>query len=297
MSTTMCEAFQATVEARRDQPALRTRGGETTLTWGEYDARVRHAAAALHRLGLRRGDTLALMLGNRPEFHVADAAAMHLGAIPFSIYNTSAPEQVEFVVEDSGARIAVVEEAFREFVDTEHVIGAEELAGLPTDELDFDASWQGVQPEDPLTLIYTSGTTGDPKGVQLSHRNMAFTIASYDAVLHLPRGGRVISYLPMAHIAERNCSHYFPMELGFTVPAAPTRARSSATSRRSGRPGSSPSRACSRSSARRSTRAPRLRDLHALGMDELQALNVGAAPCPPEVIEFFHALGLPLSEL
>ena len=93
----MCEAFQATVAARKDEVALRTRGGADEMTWGEYDARVRHAAAALHRLGLRRGDTLALMLANRPEFHIADAAAMHLGAIPFSIYNTSAPEQVEFV--------------------------------------------------------------------------------------------------------------------------------------------------------------------------------------------------------
>jgi long-chain acyl-CoA synthetase len=293
----MCAAFQATVEARRDKPALRTRGGEITLTWGEYDARVRRAAAALHRLGLRRGDTLALMLANRPEFHIADAAAMHLGAIPFSIYNTAAPEQVEFVVEDSGARIAVVEERFTELVDAEHVIVAEELDSLPADELDFDASWQGVRPEDPLTLIYTSGTTGDPKGVQLSHRNMAFTIASYDAVLHLPKGGRVVSYLPMAHIAERNCSHYFPMVLGFTVTCCPD-AREVLSYFPDVRPSwffAVPRLFEKLRAAIESGAVPR--DLEVLGMDRLQALNVGAAPCPPEVIEFFHGLGLPLGEL
>ena len=101
---------------RGEQVALRTRGGERELTWREYDAGVRRLAARLHALGLRRGDPLALMLRNRPEFHLVDAAAMHLGAIPFSIYNTSSPEQVEFVVRDSGARIAIVEEDFRERV-------------------------------------------------------------------------------------------------------------------------------------------------------------------------------------
>src|SRR3954451_7706056 len=132
---TVCAAFQETAAERRDELALRTKDGETEITWGEYADRVRRMAAGLHRLGLRRGDTLALMLTNRPEFHVADAAAMHLGAIPFSIYNTSAPEQIEFVMRDSGARIAVVEEAFRELVGAEHVIVAEELDSLATDEL------------------------------------------------------------------------------------------------------------------------------------------------------------------
>ena len=101
------------------------------------------------------------------------------------------------------------------------MIVAEELASLPTDELDFDASWQGVRPEDPLTLIYTSGTTGDPKGVQLTPPQHGL----HDRLLRRraapARGGRVVSYLPMAHIAERNCSHYFPMVLGFTVTCCP----------------------------------------------------------------------------
>ena len=92
---------------------------------------MRRIAAGLHALGLRRGDRLALMLANRPEFHLVDAAAMHLGALPFSMYNTSSPEQVEFLLRDSSAKLAVVESQFRDRVDAEQVIDAERL-----DELD-----------------------------------------------------------------------------------------------------------------------------------------------------------------
>ena len=88
---TVCAAFQATAAANPDAVALRTKGGEIEITWGEYAERVRRIAGGLHELGLRRGDTMALMLTNRPEFHLLDAAAMHLGAVPFSIYNTSSP--------------------------------------------------------------------------------------------------------------------------------------------------------------------------------------------------------------
>ena len=108
--STMCEAFQATAAEHADGVALRTKGGEIEHHVGaSTPSEVRRIAAGLHALGLRRGDTLALMLTNRPEFHLVDAAAMHLGAVPFSIYNTSSPEQVEFLLRDSGARIAVVE--------------------------------------------------------------------------------------------------------------------------------------------------------------------------------------------
>src|SRR5918911_5661207 len=127
---TMCAAFQATVAEHADRVALRTKGDEARITWGEYGERVRRLAAGLHALGLRRGDTVALMLTNRPEFHLVDAAAMHLGAIPFSIYNTSAPEQIEFVVRDSGARIAFVEEAFADRVPVPELVTVEQLSAL-----------------------------------------------------------------------------------------------------------------------------------------------------------------------
>ena len=298
---TVCSVFQATAGENPDGVALRTKDGETEISWGEYADRVRRIAAGLHALGLRRGDTLALMLTNRPEFHLVDAAAMHLGALPFSMYNTSSPEQVEFLLRDSGAKIAVVERQFRDRVDAEHVLDVDDLDELaPDDDFDFDAAWQAVEPDDPLTLIYTSGTTGDPKGVVLTHKSMLFTMRAYDEVLHYERGGRVISYLPMAHIAERNCSHYFPMQFGFTVTCCPDPREVMSYF-----PEVRPSwffavprifeklKVAIESGPDEEPAAIRER----LGMDQLSALNVGAAPCPPEVIEFFHSIGLPLGEL
>ena len=209
---------------------------------------------------------------------------MHLGALPFSMYNTSSPEQVEFLLRDSGAKIAVVEEQFRDRVDAEHVLDVDDLDELaPDDDFDFDAAWQAVEPDDPLTLIYTSGTTGDPKGVVLTHKSMLFTMRAYDEVLHYERGGRVISYLPMAHIAERNCSHYFPMQFGFTVTCCPDPREVMSYF-----PEVRPSwffavprifeklKAAIESGPDEEPAAIRER----LGMDQLSALNVGAAPVP-----------------
>src|SRR5947207_1654408 len=85
---TVPATFQFTANRVPDRPALRTLDGSAELTWGEYNDRVKRAAAKLASLGLKRGDTIALMLVNRPEFHIADSAAMHVGATPFSIYNT-----------------------------------------------------------------------------------------------------------------------------------------------------------------------------------------------------------------
>jgi long-subunit acyl-CoA synthetase (AMP-forming) len=88
-ASTMCEAFQITAAEHPEQVALRTIGGGTSITFAEYASRVRRLAAGLHALGVRGGDTVGLLLTNRPEFHLVDTAAMHLGARPFSIYNTS----------------------------------------------------------------------------------------------------------------------------------------------------------------------------------------------------------------
>ena len=94
----LCELFQRTAAAHADRVALRTPGGAVTITWAEYARRVRDIAAGLAALGVRRGDTVGLMMTNRPEFNLCDAAAMHLGAAEFSLYNTSAPEQITYIL-------------------------------------------------------------------------------------------------------------------------------------------------------------------------------------------------------
>src|SRR5918995_362777 len=111
-ASTVAEAFQLTAAAHPDRPALRLKGDELSLTWAEYADKVRRVAAGLAGLGLGRGDAMAIMLTNRPEFHWFDSAALHLGATPFSLYNTYTTEQIQYQVEDAGARILVTEKAF-----------------------------------------------------------------------------------------------------------------------------------------------------------------------------------------
>ncbi len=235
------EAFQITAGARPQQVALRTIGDGISITFAEYARRVQQLAGALHALGLAPGDTLGFMLTNRPEFHLIDTAAIHLGAVPFSIYNTSSAEQIAYLLSDAGCRVMVVEAAFldraqRAIEDTkvvEHLIvldapppdGALSLSDLEGAEtpagFDFDASWRAVKSSDVLTLIYTSGTTGPPKGVQLTHANEMAECRGVDAVGHPAPGGSVISFLPHAHIADRGLSHYAQMVWGHTVTCCP----------------------------------------------------------------------------
>jgi long-chain acyl-CoA synthetase len=117
---TRCEAFQTTAAARADQVALRTADDSVSFTYRALAERVRRVAAGLAALGLKRGDTVGIMLTNRPEFHLVDLAAMHLGAVAFSIYNTSARDQIEYLFADAdadadadaGNRIVITERAF-----------------------------------------------------------------------------------------------------------------------------------------------------------------------------------------
>src|SRR6516225_488645 len=104
-AATIAEAFRITVEEHADAVAIRTKGDAFTITWAKLRDRVDALAGGLSKLGLERGQTIALMLSNRPEFHICDLAAMTLGATPFSIYNTYAPSQIQYLVTDAGARM------------------------------------------------------------------------------------------------------------------------------------------------------------------------------------------------
>src|SRR5687767_179130 len=113
------------------------------MTWAEYAQRVEKIAAGLAALGSGRGDTVAIMLINRPEFHPVDCAAMHLGATPFSIYNTYTPDQIKFLVNDAATKVLVTEQAF---LDT--VLKAREGA----DALEHVVVVDGDAPEGGMTL-------------------------------------------------------------------------------------------------------------------------------------------------
>jgi long-subunit acyl-CoA synthetase (AMP-forming) len=232
------KAFEATADRLGDDLAIRDGAREKELSWNEVRALAARLAGGLAKLGLGKGDTVALMLNNRWEFIPADLAAVALGGVPFSIYQTSSPGQISYVVGDAGARIAVVEAAFleqfnrarSELPDLEHVVVIDGEGGDHTfDELegmdpDFDPSKANdeVGPDDLLTLIYTSGTTGPPKGVQLTNRNLMGLVGGVEQIIEIPeRGGKVISWLPAAHIAERGANYYLPVIRGLSVTVCP----------------------------------------------------------------------------
>jgi len=232
------KAFYEQADRRGDEIAIRDEAREVELDWNELRDRMHRIAGGLSKLGLRKGDTVALMLNNRWEFIPSDLAAVSLGAVPYSIYQTSSAEQIQYLVSDAKSRIAIVEGAFLdrfleargELPELEHVIVVDGEGGDHTfDELmqmdpEFDPAEtvESLQPDDLLTLIYTSGTTGPPKGVQLTHRNLLYGVSVADAMIDLPdEGGRVISWLPAAHVAERNAHYYLPMTRGLSVDHLP----------------------------------------------------------------------------
>ncbi|HEX8005470.1 MAG TPA: long-chain fatty acid--CoA ligase [Trebonia sp.] len=234
-AATLCGVFQATAARYPGQVALRTPDGAAAITWGQYAARVRQIAAGLAGLGVGRQDTVALMMTNRPEFHLVDTAAFHLGAVPFSVYNTFAPGQIGQVLANAGSRVVVCERQFAPRLlevtggtAVEHVVCVDgkpagtltlaelEAGGDPGSR--FESCWRAVAPGDLLTLVYTSGTTGPPKGVEITHAQMLAGLAAAHPLLSGPApGDRVISYLPMAHIVERYVSHYTAMFAGLQV--------------------------------------------------------------------------------
>ena len=230
--SSLCEAFQRSATINPDRVALRTPGGAVEITWREYAERVRSIAAGLAALGVERGQTVALMMSNRPEFNLCDTAAMHLGATPFSVYNTLAPEQIAYLFSNAENRVVICESVFVDRVvaaggKVEHIVcvdGApegrltlEQVEAMGDPGFDFDTAWRSVAPDDVLTLIYTSGTTGPPKGVEITHANMLAEIAASSAVLPVTSEDRIASYLPSAHVADRWSSHYQQMVFGLQV--------------------------------------------------------------------------------
>ena len=360
-ATTVAEAFRITAAERSDDVAIRTKDDAFTITWGELRERVDALAGGLAKLGVKRGETVALMLSNCPEFHLCDLAAMMLGATPFSIYNTYSPEQISYLLSDAEAKLLICEqqylpqvlEARESLPGLEHVIvvdGDAPQGTIPLSEVegsnpgfDVEASVAQLQPTDVLTLIYTSGTTGPPKGVQLIHRNLLAAVEGLEVLIEFPRDGRVISWLPAAHIAERNAHHYLPIVYGlqitccedprevlsylpevrpswfFAVPRIWEKLKAGLETMMAAQPDEQRERMqAALDAGLRKVRLQQsgeevpeelaeqvnkadaeifagLREM--LGLDQVEAINVGAAPTPVEVLEFFHAIGLPLAEL
>jgi long-subunit acyl-CoA synthetase (AMP-forming) len=241
---TICDILARNAETHGDEPALSWEedGGWRTLSWRQYREQVAALTLGLKDLGVGKGDVVALMIRNRPEHVIADMAVVHAGGTPVSFYNTLAPEQIQYIAAHCDARLAILEnrevmerwekvkaelpslqrvvllEDAAEFGDYDWATPWDDVMRKGTEALQasdgwdrFEASRREVKPEDMATLVYTSGTTGNPKAVIITQRNVVWTAISLDRAVMYPGGLRAISYLPLAHIAERMATHYLGM--------------------------------------------------------------------------------------
>ncbi len=254
---TLPTRFLANLERNRDVPVIRwvddPAGGLppyeefASMTLGELAELTARLTTGLESLGIGPGDTVVMMMRNRPEFHALDLAVLFRGATPVSIYNSSAPEQIEYLANDCSAKLAIVEDTgFLERVlkvrgelpALENIVILEDGEGLSDDIIrystlasnepaDLAASAELATPDSLATIIYTSGTTGPPKGVMLSNHNVVWTLESVGENMKLQTdisnfaGKRHVSYLPMAHIMERLLGHYYLVDFATELTCCP----------------------------------------------------------------------------
>jgi long-chain acyl-CoA synthetase len=236
---TLVDIFKRNAERYPDQPAIHWKDGSVWkhLTWSQYRTRASEAAAGLISLGLGAGDYVAIMAGNRPEHPTADLAAIHAGGTGVTIYSTLTADQIEYIANNCEAKVAVIEdlsfmkrweeikpnlpnlqyvvlmEGAENYSTSDWVLSWDDLLEKGRDLLAsqpdaIDRATEAITPDTVATLIYTSGTTGVPKGVMITHRNVVWTAECVRRGANLPLNPRMVSYLPLAHIAERMSTHY-----------------------------------------------------------------------------------------
>jgi long-chain acyl-CoA synthetase len=237
-ASTIVHLFRSTARARGGAAALRRRDDASewqTITWDDYERAVAEVALAL-RSSFDAGDRIALLSGNRPEWHIADLAILSAGSVSVPVYSTSSAGQIAHVLRDSGARACFVEDGHQlakvllrrdELPDLERVILLAEVEGvedgfvqqlaelrkqgaatLAQEPASFDTLADAVRPDDLATLVYTSGTTGPPKGTMITHANIMATLRSLTSLVPIGPDDRFLSFLPLSHITERSVSHF-----------------------------------------------------------------------------------------
>jgi long-chain acyl-CoA synthetase len=341
-------------------------GDWESLTFDELADQAARLASGLADLGVGHGDRVVLMISNRHEFHPLDLGVLFLGATPVSIYNSSAPEQIQYLVNDCGAKVAIVEnDTFLDRFNTvladipsiEHMViidpsdaTADSVVRysdlLAFEPIDLAAAAETATLDDLVTIIYTSGTTGPPKGVMLSHRNAVWTLESIGETMRTQlgvdsfAGKRHVSYLPMAHIMERLLGHYYNADFGLEISCCPETSKVAAYAAEvrphmfigvprvweklyagvnaalAGDPDKS--KAFNEAVALAETIEPKMTRGTAtpeeidtwnflndaafktvkglIGLDEAEICITGAAPIPAEILSWFRAIGVPLTE-
>lgn len=226
--TTLPEVFRVWRQTTPEPALIDARGGaDRRIPAREVSRLVASLALGLEKLGVQKGDRVALISGNRPEWHVVDFALHHLGAVNVPIYTTLLPPQMAHIMKDSGAKVCVVEnqelltkvlEAKGSCPELAHVVLMEgqppqgvhpwsavfEVVSEDKAPEVLESMLPRVRPEDLATIIYTSGTTGEPKGAMLTHDNFVFNALSAASVQDWPPYKEVaLSFLPLSHVLER----------------------------------------------------------------------------------------------
>ena len=238
MAQTVMQVLQRAAQRHGSAPAMKERrgGGWATTTWSQYQDLARKVAKGLIAQGVEPGQGVSIIGRNRPEWFMADIGAILAGGVPAGIYTTCSAAQCQYITDHCDAAVTVVEDKdqlakFREVRgelpklkklvlidgddDADDVITWDELlaSGADVSDDDLQQRMDAQQAEDVCTLIYTSGTTGQPKAVMMTHENLTWTSAALLEELGGDLGphDRVISYLPLSHIAEQVVSLHAPM--------------------------------------------------------------------------------------
>jgi long-chain acyl-CoA synthetase len=217
---TLADLFRTGLANRRgpDRILHPAKDGYRSLDADEFESRVHRAAGAMAARGIRPGDRVALISYNRPEWAIVDYAAHLIGAVTVPLYSTSTPDQVGFILSDSGSKLVFAEDA-------------QQLAkaGSGRDVVVFDSGFDAflatgagkppaveTDPASLATIIYTSGTTGTPKGVMLSHRNLVSDVVALTDIIRFTPEDISLSFLPVSHAFQR-CVDYAIFSRGAAI--------------------------------------------------------------------------------
>ncbi|HEY8485717.1 MAG TPA: long-chain fatty acid--CoA ligase [Longimicrobiales bacterium] len=235
---TLVQLFFDAIDRHDKQDAFRhkVRGGWRSISHAAFQADVRRLGLALEWLGVRRGDRVAILSENRPEWALADYATLCVGGVVTPIYATLPSNQIAPILRDAGARLIFVSTAEQlekvrraraELPALERIVVFEEVEVGGEGELTLgqalelgrreEAEGRGegfreralaADPEDLATIIYTSGTTGEPKGVMLTHANVYSNVRAVERVIEVSPSDVVLSFLPLSHVFERMADYY-----------------------------------------------------------------------------------------
>ena len=245
-ANTLAQMFLNTVKEHGSKTALMTKveGQYQGFSYQEFGERVKNFALGLASLGIKKGDRIALLSENRPEWAISDLAILSLGMINVPIYPSLIPKQIEYILNDSEAKVIItsksdqtskITEIMKDLPVLKYIIYMDPPASISKNMLSYSevsekgqkfekentdfyaSSVASNKADDACGIIYTSGTTGNPKGVVLTHNNILSNVQGAVATLKIGPEDTFLSFLPLCHVFERMAGHFCPISVGATI--------------------------------------------------------------------------------